>query len=194
MKAAAWLIGCAALAAGCAPATRVVLLPQPGTATGSVEVAAGGSSVLLSHPYQAAVVGTHGVETEQLDAARVQRRYGQLLALQPPAVERFTLYFEPGGAQLTAESTAELSAVLKRANARPGGEIVVIGHTDRVGGLQANDALSLQRAEAIRELLIGNGFDAARIHAIGHGERAPRVDTADDMAEPRNRRVDIVLR
>ncbi len=182
------------LAAGCAPATRVVLLPQPDAATGSVEVASGASSAVLTHPYEAAVVGRRSVSTEQRDQAWVQQRYGQLLAAQPPAVQRFRLYFEVGGAQLTPESTNQLAEVLEQAMARPGGEIVVIGHTDRVGTLQANDSLSLQRAQAIRELLIQRGFDAARIEAVGRGEREPLIDTADEVLEPRNRRVEIVVR
>lgn len=193
MKPAAWLLGWALLLAGCAPATRVVLLPQQGGHTGSVEVSTAASSAVLSKPYDAAAVRAGGVSTGQLDAAEVKRRYAQLLAVQPAAAQRFTLHFETGGAQLTRESMNQLSQVLDEATARPGGEIAVIGHTDRVGKLEANDSLSLQRAEAIRELLIQRGFDAARVIASGHGERDPLVPTADEVAEPRNRRVEIVV-
>jgi hypothetical protein len=67
--------------------------------------------------------------------------------------------------------------VLAQARARPGGEIVVTGHTDRVGSMESNDALSLQRARAIRERIIADGFDPNRIMAVGRGEREPAVDT-----------------
>lgn len=203
MRAAAWLIVPVMLAAGCAPATRVVLLPQNG-ATGSVQVAAGKSSVQLTRPYETAAIGAFGVDTEQSDAASVQERYRQLLAVQPPELRRFTLFFERGGAQLTPgsaaelgqtlESIADLDAVLRYARARPGSDIVVTGHTDRVGQQDANDALSLQRAQAVRTLLIERGFDPARIEAIGRGEREPLIDTADEVDEPRNRRVEITVR
>ena len=194
MKTVAWTIGAALLATGCEPATRVVLLPSPAGATSAVEVAAGPSRAVLSRPYEAAEIGERSMSTRQLDAAQVQQRYGRLLAVQPPPEQRLTLFFELGGAQLTADSAAQLDTVIQQATARPGGEIVVIGHTDRVGTMEANDLLSLQRAQAIRELLIQRGFPATRTEAVGHGEREPLVATADEVAEPRNRRVEIVVR
>jgi OOP family OmpA-OmpF porin len=124
----------------------------------------------------------------------VQKRYPALLAVMPPPAERFTLNFITGGAELTPESTAALADVLARAIARAGGELVVIGHTDRVGTLEANDALSLRRAEAVRALIIERGFHAARVRAVGRGERQPLVATDDEVDEPRNRRVEIVVR
>lgn len=139
-----------------------------------------------------------GPELEQLDAATVHKRYPALLAVMPPPAERFELKFITGGTRLTPESTAELSDVLASAIAsaiaRAGGEIVVIGHTDRVGTLEANDALSLRRAEAVRALIVERGFEAARVRAVGRGEREPQVPTEDDVDEPRNRRVEIVVR
>ena len=184
----------ALLVAACAPATRVTLLPQAGAATGSVDVRAGQSSTLLTGAYESAAVRTRGIEVEQLDAEEVRKRYGMLLAVQPAAAQRFTLFFQPGTSQLTPESSNELADVLARATARPGGEIVIVGHTDRVGTLESNDALSLQRAQAIRELVIQRGFDANRVEAVGRGEREPVVASGDEVNEPKNRRAEIVVR
>ena len=195
-----WLAAAAALATGCAPATRVVLLPQDGAAAGAVLVTprqrdSQQPAAVLDAPYaQAEVRPRTGVETAPSDARAVQQRYGALLAVQPAAATRFTLFFMPGTSQLSPESSAELAEVLSQATARPGGEIVVTGHTDRVGTVESNDALSLQRARAIRELLIGRGFDASRVDAVGRGEREPVVPTADEVAEPKNRRAEILVR
>jgi outer membrane protein OmpA-like peptidoglycan-associated protein len=60
--------------------------------------------------------------------------------------------------------------------------------------MEANDALSLRRAQATRELLISRGFDARRVQAVGRGERQPAVATDDEVAEPRNRRTEIIVR
>ncbi|MBP7453798.1 MAG: OmpA family protein [Ottowia sp.] len=183
-----------ALLAGCAPATRVILLPQEGR-QGAVEVQSGGSTTTLTAPYSAALVNPRQpVETEQLSAEEVDRRYRELLAAQPAPQQSFTLYFETGGSQLTAESNAQLTDLLSRAMARPGGEIVVTGHTDSVGPLEANDQLSLQRASAIRDMLVERGFNAARVDAVGRGEREPVVAAPDNTAEPRNRRAEITIR
>jgi outer membrane protein OmpA-like peptidoglycan-associated protein len=192
-----WVYGVMAItvaAAGCAPAARVTLLPQDGGKTGAVEVNANKIDAVLDKPYQSAAVGEKDVEVEQLDAKDVQKRYGTLLSVQPGAAERFTLYFMPGGAQLTPESQNELADILSRATERPGGEIVIVGHTDRVGSVESNDALSLKRAQSVRELTIQRGFSAPRVMAVGRGEREPVVPTEDEVDEPKNRRVEIVVR
>ena len=179
----------------CAPATRVVLLPQEGVPTAAVTVQARQGQVVLDQPYAVAEVASSGsVDTAQTDAQQVEKRYGQLLSVQPAAEQRFTLLFMPGGAQLTPESSAALADVLARATERPGGEVIIIGHTDRVGSVESNDTLSLQRAQAVRQLVIDRGFDPNRVEAVGRGEREPVVQTADEVEEPKNRRAEIVVR
>lgn len=184
----------AAVLAGCAPSAQITLLPQA-QGTSAVEVRTRTATTVLSTPYAQAAVQPDGqVQTVQRDAAQVQARYGQLLSVQPAADQHFTLYFESGGTVLTAESQATLETILEQATQRPGGAIVVTGHTDRVGTVPANDALSLQRAQSIRELLIAKGFDARRVEAVGRGEREPAVATDDEVAESRNRRTTIIVR
>ena len=77
---------------------------------------------------------------------------------------------------------------------RPAPEIAVIGHTDRVGSVQSNDALSLRRAQKIRDDMVKLGVPADQIQVAGRGEREPLVATEDEVAEPRNRRVEISVR
>jgi outer membrane protein OmpA-like peptidoglycan-associated protein len=72
--------------------------------------------------------------------------------------------------------------------------VVVIGHTDRVGTVEYNDRLSLQRAERVRAELVRLGVDPARISVEGRGEREPLVPTPDEMPEPQNRRVEVSVR
>jgi len=72
--------------------------------------------------------------------------------------------------------------------------VLVVGHTDSVGSDQYNDTLSLQRADVIRVGLIQNGIAPENIVAVGRGKRELLVPTADGVAEPRNRRVEIVVR
>ncbi len=183
-----------ALLVACAPATRVVLLPQP-SGPGAVEVRSKTDQTVLSGAYATAEVQRDGaMQDGQTDAAQVRARYGQLLDVQPPPAQGFTLYFEAGGAQLTPASEVALDALLRHASERPGSEILITGHTDRVGSLEANDALSLRRAQAIRELVIARGFDARRVEAVGRGEREPAVPTDDEVTEPRNRRTEIIVR
>jgi outer membrane protein OmpA-like peptidoglycan-associated protein len=183
------------LVACAAPATRVILLPEGGGRQTAVEVKTAAAVQLVSKPYQTAEVSQDGqVVLGEMDPLTVMDRYGGLLAQLPGQDEQFLLYFESGGAQLTAESQGLLPTILARARARKGGEIIVVGHTDRVGAMEANDALSLQRAKSVRELLITRGFSADLIEAVGRGERAPVVPTDDEVAEPKNRRAEILVR
>ena len=71
---------------------------------------------------------------------------------------------------------------------------MVIGHTDRVGAVPYHDTLSLRRAERVRDELVKVGIAAERIRVAGRGEREPLVATPDEVAEPRNRRVEITVR
>jgi outer membrane protein OmpA-like peptidoglycan-associated protein len=75
-----------------------------------------------------------------------------------------------------------------------GAEIVVIGHTDRAGHQDLNDALARKRAELVAYRLMAAGVPSDRIEVVARGEREPLIPTADGVAEPRNRRVEIKVR
>ncbi|MDQ7742844.1 OmpA family protein [Hydrogenophaga pseudoflava] len=184
----------AALCAACAPAGRVILLPQPERSSAVLVSTAQGSAELAT-PYAAAELGHQGeVQPAQSSEAEVRERYPALLRLAPPAPQRFTLNFQPGTSDLTPDSAAQLDQVVAAARARSGGEIVIVGHTDRQGAADANDALSLRRANAIRDLLVGKGFRPELVEPVGRGEREPVVSTDDDVPEPRNRRAEVFVR
>lgn len=184
-----------ALLMACAPATRVILLPEGAGKHTAVDVKGALGTVSLTAPYQTANVDKSGsVELSLTDPLVVMERYGAILANMPTAEEQFMLYFESAGAELTETSKTLLPTILERARARKGGEIIVIGHTDRVGAVPANDALSLARAKAIRQKFVDQGFKPELIDAVGRGERSPLVPTDDEVAEPQNRRAEIIVR
>ncbi len=185
---------------------RFVLQFEPGTATLTADSQAqlpgvlaqaralpGGELVVVGHTDRTGSPQANDVLSLQR-AQAVREQYPQLLALQPPPAERFVLEFEPGTSQLTADSQARLDEIIARARARAGGEIVVTGHTDRQGSLEDNDRLARERAQAISTLLIERGFKAELIEAVGRGEREPLVPTDDEVAEPRNRRAELLVR
>jgi len=196
----AWLfrpfpVALLALLTACAPASKVVLLPQEGGRPSAVTVTMGQQVNELNRPYQTVAVSPRGsVESGLTTAAEVAEDYPALLRLQPAAGQTFTLHFQTGTAELTPESRALLPTVIETARSRAGGEIIVVGHTDRQGPADTNDRLSLQRANAIRDLLIEQGFQGDRIEPVGRGEREPLVPTDDEVSEPRNRRADIIVR
>lgn len=189
------LLAAALLAGGCASVSdRVVLLPQPDGKPSAVEVKAGTQRLLLAQPFAAAELKGQELQPVTIDPAVVRQRYGDLLATQPPRPQRFVVRFESNGNKLTPEAAPVLDDMRKALAGLQAPEVIVTGHTDRVGSLEANDKLSLVRAEAVREILIAAGVARDAITVIGRGEREPEVPTEDEVAEPRNRRVEIKLR
>jgi outer membrane protein OmpA-like peptidoglycan-associated protein len=71
--------------------------------------------------------------------------------------------------------------------------ITATGHADTSGPENYNMALSLRRANAVKDALVREGVPATAIAVIGRGESQPLVPTADGVREPQNRRVEIVV-
>lgn len=69
----------------------------------------------------------------------------------------------------------------------------VVGHTDSQGGAAHNDALSLARATSVRRHLESRGVAAARLQALGMGEREPLAPNDKDYGRALNRRIEIYL-
>ncbi|BEP58523.1 Outer membrane protein precursor [compost metagenome] len=185
------------LAACSSPGTRVVLLPQADGTPSAVVVRAKDGEEVLSKPYQraTAAVGASGAPVvDQADAAKVQAENKPLFDMRPPLPQRYTVFFEVGTTTLTAASQQIMTEALAAALARSGGDIVVTGHTDTKGAGEQNDQLSRRRAQEVVQLFVERQFPANRIEAVGRGERDLAVPTADEVDEPRNRRVTIEVR
>jgi outer membrane protein OmpA-like peptidoglycan-associated protein len=170
----------------------IVLLPDPDGKVGVVIVERGGERTVLDRPYAASRTAVPGAE--RLEPQSVRREFGDALSALPPRPTSYVLYFVTGLDELTDDSKAELKRLLAELRRRPQSDILVIGHTDRVGSDASNDQLSLQRAERVRAELLGLGIVESRLRLAGRGEREPIVPTADGIEEPRNRRVEVNVR
>lgn len=183
----------ALLLAGCA-SERVVLLPSADGRASALLVRDARGEHLLDQPYAATVRRLGKNTPQQSTPEEVQKHFAAALAAQPARPRSYVLYFQEGSNVLTPESQAEFAKVKGEIVGRAAAEVMVIGHTDRVGSLQANDALSIKRAESVRELLMAAGVSGDKLEVAGRGEREPLVATADEVAEAKNRRVEINLR
>jgi OmpA-OmpF porin, OOP family len=174
-------------------ASTVVLLPQDSGRSGTVVVKQGEKEIVLDQPYAAAST-LFGMHSYQSNPQEVDALFGAAFAAQPSRAATFTLYFVVGKDELTEESRQILDKILAEIAKRVVPDILVIGHTDLVGSDQFNDTLGQQRAEMVRAAIIRLGIPPADIRAISRGKREPAVPTADGVAEPRNRRVVIMVR
>ena len=96
-------------------------------------------------------------------------------------------------ANLTAQAVTTIQQAAAAAKSGNRTRIGVTGHADRSGTDAYNMALSLRRANAVKDQLVREGIPAAGITVVGRGESQPLVPTADGVREPQNRRVEIVL-
>jgi outer membrane protein OmpA-like peptidoglycan-associated protein len=188
-----WIAVC-----GCAPhRTMVILVPDPDGHVGRATVSSDGGRQLLDAAGQAAVVENRRRPPQKIAAvedARIQTLFSAAMAAEPPQPEKFNLYFRNGSTQLDGESLLMLSEILASIRRRNSFDISVNGHSDRVGPAAFNRRLSLQRAIRIRSLLIKAGVNPATVAAASHGEGNPLIRTPDNVAEPRNRRVEVIVR
>jgi OmpA-OmpF porin, OOP family len=186
---------CALLVVGCAgPKESVVLLPSASGQDTAVVVTQGSKQVVLAEPYAAARSSRGGPEPFRTNAAEVEARYGSALAARPLPPAQFTLYFVEGKDEFTDESKKIVDSVFAEIARRPVADVMVIGHTDTVGSDVANDVLSRQRAEVVRNAFVARGLPVDKMVTAGRGKRELAVPTADGVAEPRNRRVEILVR
>jgi len=185
-----------ALLAACAskPQGTVVLLPDPQGRDTAVRVKQDGGELLLDKPYAAAQLTDQGPRPASSSAEQVQARFGAALAARPLPPAQFTLYFIEGKDEFTDESKRAFDSVFAEIAKRPVPDVLVIGHTDTVGTDAFNDVLSKQRGEVVRKALLQRGIQIENVVVVGRGKREPIVPTSDNVAEARNRRVEILVR
>ena len=129
-----------------------------------------------------------------MSQAEIEQTFKAALAAEPMPPESFLLYFESGSTVLTAQSRGLIAQILAIIKARESLDIGVVGHTDRTGSKRYNLKLSTERAEKVRDLLVGQGVLAQWLQVTSHGEGNPLVSTSDDVAESKNRRVEVIVR
>jgi outer membrane protein OmpA-like peptidoglycan-associated protein len=200
-----WLA--AAAAAGCggpkrlvtpapAPQSLIVLLPDGNGTTGRASVSTAAGAVNLSAPRSATQVlkDRPPGDVTILSEVDVTRLFGDALSALPLAPYTVTVYFKFESDELTEPSKELLPEILKSVTRFPAPEVVVVGHTDTRGTMLANFTLGLKRAETVRRLLLYAGLDSSLVDATSLGETYLLVRTADETAEPRNRRVEITIK
>lgn len=176
--------------------TTVVLLENPDGTVGSITVASTAGTQLLDKARLGTTVAAAAApEAPRLfEEKEIRELFGKALDAQPQRPVSYLLYFPTGADQPTEASRPELDKALKDIAARRFPQVMLIGHTDRVGNAELNYRLALDRASETKGLLTAGGVADAIIEIRSHGEGDLLVRTADEVAEARNRRVEIMVR
>ncbi|QFT57954.1 Outer membrane porin F precursor [Sulfitobacter sp. THAF37] len=125
--------------------------------------------------------------------AQVQDDLGNRLIREGHAVLR-DLEFQTGASDLEEGRYASLRRLADVLDARPNLRIALVGHTDTVGALDGNIALSRRRAQSVRQRMIDRfGIDGARMEAEGMGYLSPIASNLEEEGREENRRVEVVV-
>ncbi len=178
----------------------IVLLPDPDGKVGTITVTTNGGSQVVDKPGYAIEIEDPDkapITPKPIDEKEVHEVFGSALSAQPDPSNRFLLfilYFEHDTTKLTHESKDLLPEVLKTIKNRRPNEVYVVGHTDLVGTEAYNTGLSSKRARYVRNLFVSNGIKPDAFFVSYYGKSRPLVPTKNDAPEPRNRRVEVLVR
>jgi outer membrane protein OmpA-like peptidoglycan-associated protein len=186
------IVACATL--GCAtPGKRTAIGAGVGAAAGAgVGAAVGGwKGAAIGAGVGALAGGSVGnyldKQQQELEKVAETRRTeeGLLVKLKNDVL------FDTGSAILKPESVGQLSQVGDILAKYSDDRIRIEGHTDSTGGQANNEALSLRRAEAVKNVLISRGVTEQQILVLGQGETKPVADNKTAQGRSLNRRVEL---
>ena len=155
--------------------------PDPPRAKLTPDASAGGRGVL-----QGGAVPTGPLYPEPLSAT-----LPRLIRTGPRvSIETEPILFNSGEPDMRVESIQVLDRLAGFLKRRAELEVRVVGHTDNLGPDWANDAVSAERAAAVRDYLIGCGIDRRRVVSEGRGGREPVGPNDSPAGRKANRRIE----
>jgi OOP family OmpA-OmpF porin len=111
----------------------------------------------------------------------------------PPSVKTFIVFFDFNKSNLTPEAVNVVGEAVKEAQSNGQVRVLVTGHTDTVGSDNYNQALSVRRAQAVKDQMVSDGLADGVIAIQGKSFHDPLVPTGPGVREPQNRRAVIDL-
>lgn len=80
------------------------------------------------------------------------------------------VYFDFNKTQPTTESASGINFLVKYLKANPSASADVVGYADEIGNADYNKNLSQQRANNVKQILVGAGISGSRLNVVGNGE------------------------
>ena len=114
-------------------------------------------------------------------------------AAAPVAPPSFMVFFDWDRANLSDQALTTIRQAANAYKQKGNARVTATGHTDTSGTEAYNMALSLRRANAVKDALVREGVPATNISVLGRGEQGLLVQTGPNVREPQNRRVEIVI-
>ena len=176
---------------GCASSYVVLLENKDGT-TGKVIITGQKGEQVLSKANEGAPLDG-SAPAAPVSKNKLDKDFSAAIAAQPTLPVSYLIYFRKD-VLLTKKSKALIPKIIEEINSRQVVDISVIGHTDTVSTMKLNEKLSRQRAEKIVALLKKKGVNFRAITLESHSERNLLIPTPDNKYDPKNRRVEVLIR
>lgn len=183
---------------GCStPHSQFVLLPSPDGHVGKVTVANKAGECSLDKAFESVdLFYPEGKPAPPVVLAEteVNTIFKEALAAQPNVPVTYLLYFEPGSATLTQDSEKLLPQIIEYIRKTGSIDISISGHSDKVGARDVNIRISRERADLVAKRIKSLGIVPGSLEVASYGMELPLIDTPEGTPEPRNRRVELVVR
>jgi outer membrane protein OmpA-like peptidoglycan-associated protein len=111
----------------------------------------------------------------------------------PLSPRTWMVFFDTNSVALSPQAMNTIAAAADSQKTTPNSRVSVAGFTDTEGNAAYNQALSVRRANAVRDALVRSGVAPGSATVIGEGEMGLLVPTGDQVRYPSNRRAAIVL-
>lgn len=126
------------------------------------------------------------LETELADLKAKRTERGLVLTLGD-------VLFDTGGSTLKSGAYATIDRLAAALKDKSGRSVQIEGHTDNVGSDDANQSLSLRRAQSVQSALQQRGVAGTQLQVIGRGESTPIASNDDTGGRQENRRVELIF-
>ncbi len=176
--------------------TTVILLDSNQSDNGVVVTTEGGV-IHLDRSYTRTILvrGSEAPEpSSDVERSSVREQYASVIEAHPAAPITLMFYFETGTTRLTPESKGRSAALIELIREREPCVVDIVGHADTVDTKAYNYELGVRRAIAVKAFLEQENVRMKRVSITSHGENDLLVPTRDGVDEPRNRRVEVIVR
>lgn len=193
-----FLLSFALLITGCGTKNNLIILgPASDGLIGALEIETEKGSAVLDEGNKAIFIKDRTSIPSQpkaISTAETQALFRDALLIHPSMPQSFLLYFQNNSTVLTEKSQKLIPAILETVKKRESRDISIVGHTDRQGKDGYNRILAMERAQVVYDILRAEKIKGEEMTILYHGESNPLVPTAEDVEEPRNRRIEVMVR
>jgi outer membrane protein OmpA-like peptidoglycan-associated protein len=103
------------------------------------------------------------------------------------------VYFDTGKASLKPASYKSLNNLVKVLKTKRKLIIEIGGHTDNVGSVETNKALSQKRANSVKNYLVSKGVPSTQAKTKGYGDTQPIASNSTAEGKQKNRRTQVTI-